>query len=350
MAVPDLLRELLLARGPSGHEEPAARVWRDAASSFAEVGSDTLGTSFARVRAGEGAPTLALVGHIDEVGIAITNIEESGLLSFSVLGGCQPDMLAGQRVWLAGRDGPVAGVVGRRHLSATERRDRSRLEHSDLHVDIGAKSREDAAALVRVGDAGVWEGGPLELANGRVVSKSMDNRLGAYVVLEAARRVAEAGSARVDVVAVAAVQEELGYYGARAAAFSLDPDFALAVDVTYATDVPGADPKESGKIEIGSGAAIARGPVVNARVSDLLAEIAEAEQVPHTLEVLVNRTHTDADALHVTRAGVPTGLVSIPLRYMHSPVELVSLDDLEAVIRLVAAFAERLEPETSFVR
>ncbi len=203
---------------------------------------------------------------------------------------------------------------------------------------------------MRVGDAGVWDGEPLELPNGRVVSKSIDNRLGAYVVLEAARRVAEAGSARVDVVAVAAVQEELGYYGARTAAFSLDPDFAIAVDVTYATDVPGADPKVAGKIDVGSGAAIARGPVVNARVSDLLAEIAEAEEIPHTFEILVNRTHTDADALHITRAGVPTGLVSIPLRYMHSPVELVSLDDLEAVIRVVAAFAERLEPDTSFLR
>jgi endoglucanase len=350
MAVPDLLRELLLARGPSGHEEPAARVWRDAASEFAEVESDTLGTSFARVRAGEGAPTLALVGHIDEIGVAITNIEESGLLSFSALGGFQPEMLVGQRVVLAGRDGPVPGVVGRRQLSAEQRRDRPRLELSDLHIDIGAKDRDDAAQVVRVGDAGVWEGDPVELPNGRFVSRALDNRLGAYVVLEAARRIAESGDARVDVVAVAAVQEELGYYGARTAAFSLDPDFALAIDVTYATDVPGADPKVAGKIDLGSGAAIARGPIVNARVSDLLARTAEEEGIPHTFEILTNRTHTDADALHVSRAGVPTGLVSVPLRYMHSSVELASLDDLEAVIRLVVAFAVRLTPESSFLR
>jgi putative aminopeptidase FrvX len=350
VAIPDLLRDLLLARGPSGHEEPAAAVWRAAASSFAEVHADTLGTTFARVRAGEGAPSLAVVGHIDEIGFAITNIEESGLLSYSALGGFSAEPLAGQRVVIAGREGDVAGVVGRRMIAPEKRAERSRLEHSDLHIDIGAKDREDAARLVQPGAAGVWQGDPVELPNGRFVSRACDNRLGAYVALESARRVAEAGDAHVDVVAVAAVQEELGYYGARAAAFSLDPDFALAIDVTYATDVPGGNPKTSGKVELGSGAAIARGPVVNTGVSDLLTRAAEEEGIPHTFEVLTNRTHTDADAVHVSRSGVPTGLLSVPLRYMHTPGELASLDDLEAVIALVVAFARRLTRETSFVR
>ena len=318
--IPDLLRDLLLARGPSGHEEPAARVWRDAASSFAEVHSDTLGTSFARVRAGDGAPTLAVVGHIDEIGVAITNIEESGLLSFSTLGGISPEILAGQRVC----DRRARRRRHRRDRAADDRareaqRRLAKVEHSDLHIDIGAKDREDAARLVRVGDAGVWQGDPVELPNGRFVSRACDNRLGAYVALEAARRVAEAGDAQVDVVAVAAVQEELGYYGARTAAFSLDPDFAIAIDVTYATDVPGGDPKAAGKIDLGSGAAIGRGPILNTGVTDLLAQAAEEEGIAHTFEVLTNRTHTDADAVHVSRAGVPTGLVSVPLRYMHSP-------------------------------
>src|SRR5262249_47404065 len=210
--------------------------------------------------------------------------------------------------------------------------------------------REDAARLVRAGDAGVWVGPPLELPNNRFVSKSMDNRLGAYVALEVARRVAAGGAAQVDVVGVAAGQEELGYSGARTAAFSLDPDVAIAIDVTYATDVPGGDPKAAGKIDLGSGAAIGRGPILHTGVSDLLAQVAEEEKIAHTFEVLTNRTHTDADAVHVSRAGVPTGLVSVPLRYMHSPVELASLDDLEAVIALVVAFARRLTRETSFLR
>ena len=259
--IPDLLRALLVARGPSGHEEPAARVWREAASAFAEVHSDTLGTSFARVRAGDGAPTLALVGHIDEIGVAVTHVEENGLLSFTTIGGITPETLVGQRVRIAGRDGDVLGAIARKRLAPEQARDRPRLEHSDLHIDIGASDREDAERLVRPGDAGVWDGEPLELPNGRFVSKALDNRLGAYVALEAARRVAEGGEAQVDVVAVAAVQEEIGHYGARTAAFSLDPDVAIAIDVTYATDVPGGDPRTAGAVELGAGATIARGPI-----------------------------------------------------------------------------------------
>src|SRR5579885_2443011 len=345
MPVPDLLRELLGAVGPSGHEEPAAAVWRAAASAFAEVTTDTLGTSFARVRAaGPGAPTLALVGHIDEVGIAITHVGDDGMLAFAELGGFQAEQLAGQRVLIAGREGIVPGVVGRRRVHPDERAERKPLEHAELHVDVGARSREAAERLVRVGDAGVWDGPLLELPNGRIVSRALDNRLGAYAALEAARRVAAAGDARVDVVAVAAVQEELGYHGSRTA------QFALAIDVTWATDVPGGDPKRAGKVELGAGAAITVGPVLNARVSDLLVEVAEAEGIAHCFEVNTARTYTDADAVHVARAGVPTGLVSIPLRYMHSPVEMCELGDLEAVVALVAAFARRLGPDTSFLR
>jgi endoglucanase len=351
MALPELLRDLLTAIGPSGHEGPAAAVWRAAAAGFAEVGGDTLGTSFARVRAGEGAPTLALVGHIDEVGFSITNVGDDGLLAYSVLGGFEAEQLAGQRVLIAGRSGTVTGVVGRRRVSREERRgDRPKLEHTDLHIDVGARSREEAEQLVRAGDAGVWEGEPLELANGRVVSRALDNRLGAYIAIEAARRVAEAGDAQVDVVAVAAVQEELGYHGSRTAAFSLDPQVALAIDVTWATDVPGGDARAAGKVELGSGAAITLGPVVSPVVSGLLTEVAESEGIAHSIEVYSGRTQTDADAVHVARGGVPTGLLSIPLRYRHSPVELCSLDDVEAVIALAAAFARRLGRETSFLR
>lgn len=350
MPIPDLLHALLTAVGPSGHEEPAAQVWREAAASFAEVHGDSLGTSYARVRGGDGAVTLAVVGHIDEIGVQITHLDENGMLAFGTLGGIGAELLAGQRVLLAGRNGLVPGVVGRREAPEARHGDRPKLELSDLHIDIGAASSEEAAGLVRVGDAGVWQGDPVELPNGRFVSKALDNRLGAYIALESARRVAEAGDAKIDVVAVAAVQEEIGYHGARTAAFALDPQVALAIDVTWATDVPGGSPRRAGKVELGSGAAITRGPVVNPRVSDLLVETAEAEEIKHSFEVYAGRTLTDADAVHVARGGVPTGLVSIPIRYMHSPVELASLDDLEAVIRLVAAFARRLTPETSFLR
>jgi endoglucanase len=267
-----------------------------------------------------------------------------------VLGGFDPEQLAGQRVLIVGRQGLVAGVVGRRVLSREERGDRPALKHSDLHIDIGATSREDAERLVRPGDVAVWDGAPIELANNRIASRALDNRVGAYAALEVARRVAEAGDAQVDVVAVAAVQEELGYFGARAAAFALDPQIALAIDVTWATNVPGGNPKRIGKIELGGGAAIAVGAVLHTVVSDLLRETAEAEGISHCVEIYSDRTQTDADAFHISRAGVPTGVVSLPVRYMHSPVELCSLDDLEAVISLVTAFARRLSRETSFLR
>ncbi|HTR33598.1 MAG TPA: M20/M25/M40 family metallo-hydrolase [Gaiellaceae bacterium] len=350
MTTPDLLSALLQAPGPSGHEEEPARLWREAASSFADVSSDTLGSSFARVPAAEGAISLALVGHIDEIGVAITNVEESGLLSFTPIGGIAPETLHGQRLEIATRNGRIPAVISRRRPSPEAARERSKLELSDLHIDIGATSREDAERLVRPGDAGVWAGPPVELPNGRLVSKALDNRLGAYIVLEAARRIAEAKRAQVDVVAVAAVQEEVGLYGARTAAYGLDPDVALAVDVTPATDYPGGDPRRAGRIELGMGAMIARGPTLNKHVTDLLGEVAEASGIAHGYEVYTRTTSTDADEIHLTRAGVPTGLISIPTRYLHSPNEMCDLADIEAIVQLIVAFAERLAADHSFLR
>ena len=349
MAVPDLLRALLLAPGPSGHEEEATRVWRDAASAFAEVTSDTLGTSYARVRAGADAPTLAIVGHIDEIGIAITNIESNGLLSFITVGGIGPETLHGQRFELLTANGRIPAAVARKRLYPEQVRDRGRLEHTDLHLDIGASSREEAEQLVRVGDAGVWGGVPAELPNGRLMSKSLDNRLGAYIALEAARRIGE-GGAKVDAVAVAAVQEELGTFGARAAAFGLAPDIAIVIDVTPATDVPGGNPQRAGAIELGMGAMIARGPTLNKKLTDLLSETADAEGIAHGFEVYSRETHTDADEFHLAREGIPTGLISVPTRYVHTPNELCDLADVEAVIALIVAFARRITKDVSFLR
>jgi endoglucanase len=350
MTAPDLLLALLNASGPSGHEEEPARIWREAASGFAEVTSDTLGSSFARVRAGEGAPTLALVGHIDEIGVAVTNIEESGLLSFTTIGGISPEMLMGQRFELLTRNGRIPAATSRKRIQPEQVRDRPRPELSDLHIDIGAKDRAEAESLVRVGDPGVWVGPPVELPNGRLLSKALDNRLGAYIALEAARRIAESREAEVDVVAVAAVQEEIGLYGARTAAYGLDPQVAIAIDVTPATDYPGGDARRAGKIELGLGAMIARGPTLNKQVTDLLGEAAEAEDIPHAWEVYTRTTSTDADEIHFTRAGIPTGLLSIPTRYLHSPNEICALEDVEANIRLIVAFAKRLSRDQSFVR
>ncbi len=292
MALPALLESLLRAAGPSGHEDEAAAVWREAAAAFAVVSSDTLGNSFARVPATEGAPTLAVVGHIDEIGVVVTHVEESGLLAFTTIGGISPEALSGQRVELLTRAGRVPGTIARKRLRPEQLRDRPKLEHSDLHIDIGAASRDEAERLVRVGDAGVWLGPPVELPGNRLLSKALDNRLGAYIALEAARRIAEHGGAEVDVVAVAAVQEEIGPFGARTAAFGLDPQVALAIDVTPATDVPGGDPSRQGRIELGRGAMIARGPTLSPHVSELLGDVAAARGDPACVRGLL-REHGD---------------------------------------------------------
>jgi len=244
----------------------------------------------------------------------------------------------------------VPGVLARRRLKPSDLKDRAPVTVDDLHVDLGARDADEARALVRVGDPVVLAGEPLELASGRFASRAMDNRIGAYVVLEAARAVAAAGGAAGDVVAVASVQEEIGLYGARASAFGLEPAAALVVDITPSSDVPGGNPREAGKVELGAGPAIDRGPTLNPRLIELLIAVAREEGIDVCFEVSTRATHTDADEIHLSRAGVPTALVSVPLRYAHSSIETAQLSDVEAAVRLVAAAALRIDAQTSLAR
>ena len=352
MAVPELLRRLLTAPGPSGYETPATAVWREAASEFAGVTGDPLGSSVARVAGTGGGPLLALLGHIDGIGLLVTHVDEHGFVFFMPVGGTRPDVLLGQRVELLTRGGSVPGTIGRKWRKRLRTGDKPpAVELDDLHVDIGASSREEALGLVQIGDVAVIAVEPVELAGGRLASRSLDNRLGAYVVLEAARSVADAGGAPGDVAAVAAVQEEVGDYGgARTTLFALEPRVALAVDVTGATDVPEGDPKLDGEAKLGAGPIINRGSTISPKVFELLVAAAEDEGIPYAVNVSAGDTHTDMDAAYASRAGVATGLISLATRYIHTPGEVVSLDDVEATIRLVAAFARRLEPGLDFTR
>jgi endoglucanase len=350
MATPDTLLELLTAPGPSGYETAPAAVWRERAGAFAEVSGDTLGSSLARVPGTAGGPRLAVVGHIDEIGLIVTHVSDEGFLHFIGVGGWDAQILVGQRVELATRDGRVLGVIGKKPIHLLKEDDRKKVaEIKDLHIDIGAKDGDEARELVRIGDVAVIAGEPVELPNGRLASRSLDNRLGAYVALEAARLVAQDGGAPGEVVAVAPVQEEITFAGARTTAYALEPDVAVVVDVTHATDAPGIEVKEIGKHELGSGPVIERGSIISPTVFELLHDTAEAEGIPFTIAASARSTGTDADAVHISRAGIPTGVVSIPLRYMHSPVELVQLDDVEAAAKLIAAFARRLD-EAAFER
>jgi endoglucanase len=340
--LPELLNELLTTPGPSGHEAAASAAWRRAAESFAEVSSDALGSAVARVPGTAGGPSLALVGHIDEIGLAVTHIDEKGFLSFRGVGGWLPEVLLAQRVQVMTRDGLVPGVIGKRRSPWKKDKD-EKIELKDLHIDIGAADGDDAKSAVRIGDAAVLAPQPIELRNGRVASRSWDNRVGCYVALEVARRVAESGGAPGDVVAVAAVGEEVGdFAGSRTTAYSVQPDAAVAIDVTYAKDIPRGEPEESGDIRLAAGPVISRGAPLSAAMFDALTGAGEAEGIEFQIEVVTGSTHTDADAYHLSRAGIPTGLVSVPTRYIHTPTELLALDDVENAVRLLVALAGRL--------
>jgi endoglucanase len=351
MTVPPILEQLLTAPGPSGQEDRAAQVWREAAREFGEVSSDVLGSSWVRVPGTQGGPLLAIVGHIDEIALVVTHVGDDGMLAVRQLGGFDPRTVVSQRVDLLTKDGVVPGIVAARRSKTRRGDDPKSYEFSDLFVDIGAKDGEEARALVRPGDAAVIAGRPLELRNGRIASRSLDNRLGSYVALEVARRVAAEGGTPGEVAGLAVVQEEVGdFAGSRTAAYALEPAIAIAVDVTHATDVRGGDPEDEGEHKLGGGPAIMRGPSMHPAIFELLYETAAAEGIAVSVEVSRGHTNTDADAMYLSRMGVAAGLVSIPLRYMHTPVEVVHLEDVENVIRLLVAFARRLEPGISFAR
>jgi endoglucanase len=315
------------------------------------VGTDSVGSSRARVPGTRGGPSLAIVGHIDEIGLHVTHIDDEGYLRFGSVGGWDPAVLVGQRVRLRTRDGSVVGLIGRKPIHLLKDDDRKKVpELKALHIDISAASGEEARRMVRIGDVAVIDSGPMEMPNDRLSARALDNRIGCYVAAEAARLVAEAGGAPGDVIALAVVQEETGFGGSRTSAYSVAPDLAIAVDGTFATDQPGIELGELTKHGLGSGPVIARGTTLHPRVFELLYETAEQEGMEFAVESLGRRTGTDADAIHISRAGVPTGLVSVPMRYMHSPVELVALQDIDAAARLIAAFAQRLDPGMSFER
>jgi len=353
MPLDDTLRALLTAQGPSGYESAPSAAWRAAAEGFSgDVATDVMGNLTARVPSGQAdTRTLAFVGHIDEIGLIVTHIDDKGRLFFIGIGGWDPQVLVSQRVDILTKDGIVPGVIGRKPIHLLEEDERKKAaELKDLCIDVGARDGEEAKSLVRVGDVAVIAGEPVELPNDRVISRSMDNRLGAYIALEAARLVAEAGGAAWDVVAAAAVQEEVGLNGARALAHGLRPDVAIVIDVTHETDTIGVDPKRINAHPFGSGPVVERGTILNPKVSELLIEVAEAEGIAYTVMASARATGTDADVIHFSRSGVVTGGLGLPLRYMHSAVEMVQLDDVANCAKLLAAFAQRLTADGDFSR
>ncbi len=347
------LKRLLDTPGPSGYEGAPARVWRAEAAGFTgEIRADVVGNSYATVTGtgGSTAPTILLAGHIDEIGVIITHIDDNGYLYFEPIGGWDPQVLVGQRLRFVGRNGSVYGAVGKKpiHLMKPDEREKA-SKITDMWVDVGVSSKAAALELLQVGDAGVIDSQTIDLPNNRILSRSIDDRVGAFVVLEALRRYA-AAPGHAHVVAVATSQEEIGYTGggARVAAHSMEASMAIAVDVTFATDHPGIKKEEVGDCSVGGGPVLTRGSVISPVVYQLLANAATRLEMPFSIHAAGRFTSTDADAMQLARSGVATGLVSIPNRYMHSPNELVSLSDLDSAATLIAEACRAVTAETDF--
>jgi len=347
------LERLLDAPGPSGFEVRAARVWRKEAETFAsDVKVDVSGNSFATVNSG-GGPTVMLAGHIDEIGLQVTHMDEEGYLYVDEIGGWDPQVLVGQRVTVLSRGGDVPGVIGKKAIHLIQPDERLKASKTrQLWVDVGAADRDELAKLgIRVGDPMIIAQGMVRLAGDLIASRAIDDRVGAFVVLEAIRMLSQDPKPPIaSATAVATVQEEIGFQGggARTSAYSVDPDVAIVVDVTFSTDVPDSEKKELGEHSLGGGPVLSRGSAAHNEVFEMLATVAEEEGISYTIQASPKATRTDADGIHLTRNGVPTGLVSVPNRYMHSPNEVVSVEDLFNTAKLIAAFIRRLRPDTDF--
>jgi endoglucanase len=344
MSIPPLLDELLRARGPSGFEEEVSAIVRREAASFgAEVEADALGSTVARIRGTDGGRVLAVAAHVDQVGVTVSHVFGDGLLGVTKLANWAASDAVGRRFEILAQGNTTVAAVAVRVGEGD-------VTWEQVRFDVGVSDGEAAAALVRVGDPAVLVSPPVELAGTRLAAAALDDRAGLYAALEALRRLA-ASPPSWDVALVASTQEEGGESstGVSAVADRLRPDAALVVEVTYATDAAGHDPVEWGAHDLGDGVAVFRGGIVSRLVADRLIELAAAERIPHCIET-GRVTWSDADEIAARAGGIATGMLSIPLRSMHTANEVVDLADVDAASRLVEAFARSLEPGTSFVR
>ncbi|MFI5356401.1 MAG: M20/M25/M40 family metallo-hydrolase [Opitutales bacterium] len=343
--VPPFLKDLLHARSPSGYETEAQEVFdRYVKPSASQYAHDALGNRLATLNP-EGDPVLMLAGHIDELGLIITYINGEGFLYFDLIGGQDRTVISGRRVIIQTANGPVAGVTGKRAIHLMDEAERKKVpERHEIWIDIGVRSKKEAQARVAIGDVATYDH-ELALLNGSVATaRAFDDKAGAYVVGETLVRLAAAKrKLAAKVVSVATAQEEIGVRGATVAGYAVNPHIAIAVDVSHATDHPDCDPRKFGETRLGGGPIIGRGANFNPKIYQRLVAAAQKARIPFQLEADPRASGTDARALQLARGGVATGLVCIPLRYMHTPSEVVDLEDVERCVRLLVEFACGLE-------
>ena len=344
----DFLESLITAPSPAGYEQPVRQVYHAYTESFADdVRSDVHGNMIA-VRNTDGNPRLMFAGHCDELGFQVNYINDQGFIYFNTIGGHDAGLVPGRRVVIHSATGPVAGVTGRKAIHLTPPSDRGKpAKIENIWIDIAVSDKQEAETLVSIGDPITYDVGLQDLRSDVVAGRALDNKIGTWVVAEGLRR-ASTQQLQASIHAVATVQEEIGLRGAETSAYGINPDVAIAVDVTHATDHPNITKQTAGDVKLGGGPTISRGPNFNPRVVEKLIEAAEALDIPYQIEAASRGTGTDANAIQLSRAGVATGLVSVPLRYMHTPSEVVALDDADAAATLLAEFANRLAPEDDF--
>lgn len=343
-----LLKDLAGTASPSGYEMGIQQIVRSRMSKYChDVTTDVHGNVIGVVNP-EAGFKIMLTGHCDEIGFLVTHIDDKGFIYIATVGGIDVGVLQGQHVIIQNRKAPVIGVIGRRpiHLSRGDG-DKTPKIH-ELWVDIGAKNRKDAEKAVAVGDYAIVDAGFEKLRNNLIAARGLDDRAGVFIVLETLRKLNDM-KCEVGVYAVSTVQEEIGLRGARTSAYGIDPQAGIAVDVWFASDCPGSDAKVSGQCILGKGPIISRGPHVNPVLGGMIESVAGKKKIPFQPAAQISMANTDANALQINRAGSASATVSIACRYIHTPIEVISLDDVDNTSRLLAEFLAQLKPGTDFI-
>ncbi len=348
----NFFKEFVEAPSPSGYEQPAQRVWRRELEGVAdEITTDIMGNAIARLKGdGENLPRVMLAGHCDEIGFMVKYIDDSGFLWFAPIGGVDAHLVPGQRLLIHTAGGPVRGVVGKKPIHLMETKDRETVaKFKNLFIDIGCSSREEAQKLVSIGDPATIDVDLHRLQGDRVTSRGFDDKMGAFIVAQVLKEVRRRGPAPVELFGVSTVQEEIGLRGGTTSAYGVNPDVGIVIEVGHASDVPEVDKKEIGEAVLGGGPIVARGANINPVLFDLLVQSAREDQIPFQISGAPRATGTDANVMQLSRGGVATALISVPLRYMHTPVEVLSLTDLENTVRLVASVLYRIGARETFI-
>jgi putative aminopeptidase FrvX len=342
----EFLQELVETTGPSGYEAATQAVWRARVEEVAAaVTTDALGNCLAILNP-DARPRVMLDAHIDEIGFLIKYIDDEGFLYFAPIGGLDPSTLAGNRVRIMGKAGPVLGVLGRKpiHLTSAEERKQA-PELKNMWIDIGAKDRAEVEALVGIGDAG-GRAHHMERLHGSIITaNSLDDRVGSYIMAETFRNVAAGEGLKVGVYAASSTQEEIGLRGARVSAYTSEAEIGIALEVTWTSDHPQSSKTELGDIRVGAGPVLTRGANTNPRIYERLVAAAQAEGIPYQIQVDPEGTSTDQNEMQLSRHGMATGLISVATRYLHTSSEILSLDDVDACVTLLTHFVQDLTPD-----